>query len=551
MNVQARWTRGATLAGLLLAVLAAYAGAITNGFLYDDYHLIAENPAVFTHDWGAVWTSGDAASRDIAGRGFRPATLSSYLLDHAVGSGRPLVYHATQVGLHAMVVGLVYLVAAGVGFRLPWAAAAGLLMGLHPVQVEAVHYLSARSSILSTLWLLAAMWSYLRGRDRSDVRNRWLAASVACLALAVWSKESAVVGIVWFVAYERVVACATWGEVARRVWLHAAVGALSVLPAIVVLRGGGGGALVEAGTATATGVRAIGRHVWAMLVPMTLGPVSPQPWVGWAQPEVWASAALVLAVCAAGYAFRNRSPRFAWGVVCGVSGLLPVLALPFVTNVGLVQPHRGYQAMAGFALAIAACLEAVAERFRSLARSTAGRRALRNALLALAGACAVGLIAADVSAGRVWRDEVGFWTRAVEQYPDEAGYHQSLGAARLRAGDMPGALDALTRAATLDPALPRVSYNLGLVYAKLGRIDEAIAAYQRAVSSDASDVKALANLGWLFEKRGDRDRALASYRAALRVAPDLARVRARVVALDAAMSAHEAGSSNGDEGPRP
>jgi tetratricopeptide (TPR) repeat protein len=228
-----------------------------------------------------------------------------------------------------------------------------------------------------------------------------------------------------------------------------------------------------------------------------------------------------------------------------VSGLLPVLALPFVTNVGLVQPHRGYQAMAGFALAIAACLEAGAGRLRTLARSEVGRRALRNAGLAVAGVGTVVLIAADVNAGRAWRDEVGFWARAAEQYPGEAGYHQSLGAARLRAGDAPGALDALSRAATLDPVLPRVSYNLGLVYTKLGRVDEAIAAYERAASADASDVKALANLGWLLEKRGERDRALASYRAALRVAPDLPRVRARVAALDPAMNDHESGTPNG------
>jgi Flp pilus assembly protein TadD len=303
--------------------------------------------------------------------------------------------------------------------------------------------------------------------------------------------------------------------------------------------------LVAAGTATATGVSAIGRHVWAIIVPVTLGPVSPQPWVAWGEPAAWGSAALVLAVCAAGYALRTRAPVFAWGLACGVSGLLPVLALPFVTNVGLVQPHRGYQAMAGFALAIAACLEAGTECVRSMVRSESGRRVLRNAGVAFALVCTVVLVAADVTAGRVWRDEIGFWERAAAQYPGEAGYHQSLGAARLRAGDLPGALDALSRAAALDPELPRVSYNLGLVYAKLGRIDEAIAAYRRAVATDASDVKALANLGWLFEKRGESDRALVAYRAALQVAPDLPRIRERVAALSFAGSTDEIGDPMG------
>jgi tetratricopeptide (TPR) repeat protein len=137
----------------------------------------------------------------------------------------------------------------------------------------------------------------------------------------------------------------------------------------------------------------------------------------------------------------------------------------------------------------------------------------------------------------------------VDRYPGEAGYHQSLGAARLRAGDVSGALDALSRAGTLDPTLPRVSYNLGLVYTKLGRIDEAIVAYQQAVVADASDVKALVNLGWLFEKRGASDRALDAYRAALRVEPELVRVRARVAALEPTRRIQETGSPV--EGGRP
>jgi Flp pilus assembly protein TadD len=138
----------------------------------------------------------------------------------------------------------------------------------------------------------------------------------------------------------------------------------------------------------------------------------------------------------------------------------------------------------------------------------------------------------DVNAGRVWRDEIGFWARASARYPGEASYRHSLGVARLRAGDAVGAVEDLSRATALDPELPRAAYNLGVVYTRLGRRDEAIAAYERAVTRDASDVKAWANLGRLFETGGDTARALAAYRTALEIAPQVTAIRDRIALLD-------------------
>jgi tetratricopeptide (TPR) repeat protein len=547
VNLRSIWAR-LTLPVLLLVVLAAHGGAIRNGFLYDDYHLIAENPAVATHAWGLIWTSPDATSRDAQGRGFRPATLSSYVIDHVVGGGRPAVLHATQLALHLAVVGFVHLVTTALGLAPLWAAAAALLVGLHPIQTEAVQYLSGRSSVLSALGLLAAFWTYLRWRDQPTGRRAWRAASLGFLALAVFSKESAVVGLIWFVAYERLVAAATWAESARRLGLHAATAALSVAPAVLAVNQVVSGASVSTDTAVATGVLVLGRHLWEWIVLFRVEPVSPQPWVGWGQPGVWGAAVLIAVACLAGYAIRQRLPLVAWGIAAGGSALLPVMALPLITNVALFQPHRGYQAAVGLAVAVVALAAAVAQRVLAVVRSEAGRRLVRTTAWALGGALVVALMITDMRAGRAWRDEAGFWTAAVERYPSEAAYHQSLGAARLRAGDASGAVEAFTAAARLDPLLPRVDFNLGLGYATLGRYAEAMAAYQRAAERDPTDVKALANLGVLYERSGATDRAALAYRAALAVEPRLTAVSDRLARLDARSPADpERGASSTGE----
>jgi tetratricopeptide (TPR) repeat protein len=162
---------------------------------------------------------------------------------------------------------------------------------------------------------------------------------------------------------------------------------------------------------------------------------------------------------------------------------------------------------------------------------------LRVAASAAGVALVVGAITADVSAGRLWRDEIGFWTWAVGRYPGEAAYHHSLGAARLRHGDHAGAAEALVAAARLNASLPRVDFNIGLAYTKLGRYDEAVAAYERAVARDSGDVKSLANMGALYERRGEMDRAARAYRAALAVEPRLGGVGARLRVIEARRAA--------------
>lgn len=520
--------------GLALAVAIAFGGAVHNGFLYDDYHLIVENPAVASHDWATLWTSAGATSRDSQGRGFRPVTLSSYAVDHLIGGGRASVFHATQLLWHALTVGLTFAVASMVGLHRATALGAALLVGLHPMQTEAAHYLSARSSVLSTVWLLVSFWTYLRWRADPAARGEWLAASLVGLAFAVWSKESAIVGLVWFAAWELVGAGSHWSSLGRRIGLHAAVAAASVAPAVTIVGATAHGTSAPTLVALASGFAVLGRHLTGWIAPWAVDPLRPAAWVAWAHPSVWWGAGAFVGLGVVAWALRRRAPVGAWGLLCGLTGLLPGLALPFVTTVAWFQPHRGYQAAVGFALCAGAMADPFVNRVAAASGAPRSRRMARLASLAVAASVVLGLIATDVEAGKRWRHEIGFWTDAVQRYPREAAYHHSLGAARLRHGDPAGAVEAWLASARLDASLPRVDFNLGLAYAGLGRRDEAIAAYERAVARDASDVKAWANLGRMLETRGETARALVAYQRALDLAPQATAVRDRIVAIEAA-----------------
>ena len=528
--------------GLALVVAVAYGGAVRDGFLYDDFQLVVDNPAVQRHDWGMIWTSAAAEGADASGRN-RPVTLSTYAIDHLVGGGRAAVYHATQVAWHGLVVILVYLVGRALWRRPAPAIAAALLVALHPVQPEAVHYLSARASILSTLGMLVALWAYL-ARQRSSVtldaardgagpgRRAWLGLGVAAFAAACLSKESAVVLVVWLAAYEAMVARATAREAIVRLAPYAAVAVAGVVWQHLAAPGvWGDGASVSRATGVATGAVVVARHVAAWVVPIGIEPVSPQPWTAWTGSAVLPAAGWLVGAAACLIWWWRRAPLAAWGGVCGLTALLPVMVLPFMTNVALFQPHRGYPASVGFALATVELARALAVRVSS--RLSPGLAPRVPAAGLMAGVVLlVGAIGFDARQGLAWRDEVQFWSEAAARHPREAAYTHSLGAARLRANDAPGAIEAFSTALGLDPTLPRAQYNLGLTYTTMGRLDEARDAYERAIERDPSDVKALANLGLLYERRGEPERARRAYQAAVRVAPGLDRIRERIERLE-------------------
>jgi predicted Zn-dependent protease len=70
--------------------------------------------------------------------------------------------------------------------------------------------------------------------------------------------------------------------------------------------------------------------------------------------------------------------------------------------------------------------------------------------------------------------------RRVEQQPDDAATWLYIGEARNQAGNLPAALEALKKSATLDERNDRVYYLMGRVLDRMGRPDEAMPMYRRS-----------------------------------------------------------------------
>jgi hypothetical protein len=185
MTPERRRTLVLLLALAALAVLA-YLPTLSQPFIEDDYWNISLS-----------WKLGNpSAWQEMIASEFRPRITSIWYMDaawHAFGL-RPAPYYALNIGLHVLCVWLVYALGCWrqLGYQLSaWAA---VFFAVYEGHQEAIMWFSACNETLQFLFGVSALVCWLRFLDTGARRRlAWYAALIACFALALVSKESAVV----------------------------------------------------------------------------------------------------------------------------------------------------------------------------------------------------------------------------------------------------------------------------------------------------------------------------------------------------------------------
>lgn len=192
-----RHVHGLAWPALLLPTLPAVAivllwwPALSAGFQFDDWNVIVNEPRV--HSLAAWWQSMP---------GIRPLLKLSYTLNMTIDAD-PTGFRVVNILIHALSATLVWSVLRTRGIRAGLAdmdasraaSLAALIFALHPVQTEAITYISGRSSSLAACFCLLSLYCWIRGEQSEHSRSAasWLAACCVCFVLAVATKETALV----------------------------------------------------------------------------------------------------------------------------------------------------------------------------------------------------------------------------------------------------------------------------------------------------------------------------------------------------------------------
>lgn len=472
---------------VLVVGLLAFHNVLGNSFHYDDEHSILENPHLrsLAHAPQFFVDAGTFSGLSEA-RMYRPLLVLSYAFNYAVGHYDPLGYHLVNLALHLANALLVWRLALALGAGGGSALAAGLFFVAHPVLGEPVNYISSRSSLMVTFFVVLAFLQVARGHAH------WRA--VLAFAAALLCKSSAL-------AFPVLLLLWLWmrGEWARwRILLAPLVlsaGYVLATRAIV------GRALLEPvrdySAQFSTQSKALVFYVYTAFMPVSLSvepqfAVSPHP----------VTAAVLLAMLAWGSAIfllvrAERKGLAFFAVGWFLVALLPPSVVPL--NV-LVNEHRLYLPMVGAALLLA-----------SMDRSSAPLRHAGWVVLALA-------IALCIARNSDWHSPERLWSDASKKGPLMPRPYVNLAQALLQEGRVEESIAASRRALALRPDLERGHYNLGTAYMQQGQYELAAAHLRRALEISPQLLPAYNNLGNIYVEQGRFDTALEQYRLALQQA---------------------------------
>jgi len=181
------------------AAFLVFAGSLPNGLTLDDQAIIGENPLVreltpltryLTTGWWAGQESGGYGDRL-----FRPLTLFSFGLQHALHGTAPFGYHLVNLALYALCLPLVFSLLRRLAGTRSGAVWGSLVFALHAVHSEAVVNAVGRAELLAFLFGATALWLHAREyRVFGHGRIVGLPLALAAFGLAAASKES---GLFW------------------------------------------------------------------------------------------------------------------------------------------------------------------------------------------------------------------------------------------------------------------------------------------------------------------------------------------------------------------
>jgi protein O-mannosyl-transferase len=555
----------AGIGALVVLTCVCYLPGMRGGFVFDDETLIGNNPRINSAGGlERIWFSIEEYE-------YYPLSYSSFWLEWRLWGNNPTLYHVTNLALHVAAALLIWAVLSELS--IPGAYLAALLFAVHPVNVEAVAWISQRRSVLAMVFfLLSALW-YLRAEEeknrRGEKENRagmasgWYWLSLLTFLAAMLSKGSVAVepAVLLLAVWWRQRRIGT-GDLARAAPFF--VVAIALTAANVWFQTHGTQIVIR-NAGFAERLAGAGAVIWfylsKALLPIRLLFIYPMWHIEVARLLWWLP--VIAGIVVTVVVLRNGSPArakwgrgvlFAWAFFC--VALAPVLGL---TDVGfmqysLVADHYQHLAIIGVVAAVAAGWAAWRDASRAANRSVAN-----IAALALVGILAwltfeqSGLYANSVNlyeetlrfnpecwaahnnlgvqldvAGRPQEAEQHF-EEALHLKPNYAEAHYNLGNSLARAGDRVAAIKQYREALRLRPGYIEARNNLGIELSHAGRTAEAIECLRESLRFESRAVTYF-NLGNVFSEANCPRDAAEQYERAVELRPDYAEAWANLAA---------------------
>jgi protein O-mannosyl-transferase len=519
---------------LIAAIAAVYAPVRHFGFLsWDDPDYVTGNSHVAQ---GLTWSGAWWAFTSTTAANWHPLTWLSHMLDVQLFGMDAGAHHVTNLLIHTLntllLFGLLCMTTGAFGRSLFVAA----LFALHPLHVESVAWIAERKDVLSTLFWLLTVWSYVAYVRRPRPGRRLVV--LLSFALGLMAKPMLVtlpftLLLMDFWPLRRMEPAGAdhagqaaparpWHDAVRLVREKLPLFALAAIASAVTFlahRQGGAVAALEGAplglrvtNAAASYLAYIGKALWpsglAAFYPLGASTAALQASLG--------AALLIVVTILTVRAGRNRG-YLPVGWLWYVGTLVPVIGLVQVGGQSMADRYT-YVPLIGLFLIAAWGAPELASRLRY------GKLALPVAASCAILACGV-LARAQV---RYWSDDLSLWRHALNVTQDNYMAHTHLGLALANQGRDGEAMPHFVEAVRLRPDFALAQNDLGVALMARGDLDEAARHLSAALRKEPGNATIHTNLGLTLMGLGEPGEAARSFAAALELQPDRADAHANL-----------------------
>jgi tetratricopeptide (TPR) repeat protein len=546
----ATWQAVCVCVVLVLVVLAVFGQTAHFGFVnFDDGLYVYENARVSSSLSmpGVAWafTHVDCSL-------YHPLTMISLMLDYQLHGLHAGGYHLTSVFIHAASVVLLFLVLRQTTGALWRSAFAAALFAIHPLRAESVAWVSERKDVLSGLFFMLTLFTYLRYVEKQKAESRkqkyWYVLTVVFFALGLLAKS--MVATLPFVLLlldywplgrmggmqnekcrmknaesgkrkaesgkqkigsgeKRPPGVPFWGLVREKIPLFALSAGSCVATALVP------GLIIHVrrlpfleclGNALFSYVVYLRQMVFpaGLAIPYPIVPGGPPRW------EVCLAFFLLAAITAAVIACRKKLPCLLMGWLWYLGMLFPVIGIIQISGDAAHADRFTYLPEIGLAVAGTWAAWDWIARWK--------HRLVISGVLMMAVIGALSVFAHIQTS--YWRDGETLWPHTLACTSSNCIAYCNLAAILVEKGANEEAIARYGKALEIKPDNPQEPSNVGDALLNQGDKDEAVALCRKALEIRPDYIEAHINLGNALSLKGEEEAAIAEFRKALEIDPD-------------------------------
>ncbi|MBU1996630.1 MAG: tetratricopeptide repeat protein, partial [Candidatus Omnitrophica bacterium] len=520
---------------LIVAALLVYSNTLTSSFQFDDTFFIVNNLSI--RELGnlmPIW-------KGVLSQPSRFVAFYTFALNYHFHKLNVAGYHAVNIFIHICS-----------GFLFWWfmrlvintpklkdepiarykdivSFLAALIFVVHPVQTQAVTYISQRFSSLATLFYIMSLCFYIRGRLERTVSKVMclnLFGSGVSAILAMFTKEIAVTLPLAIILTEYFLFSRKRGffedfkeENGKQIVFGLVIlGALLIIPKLFQFNFAGlmfgekmsqshDGDVITFGSYLISQFRVFA--VFLRLMVMPFGQNLDHDFMLSKSILEWPAVISLLIFIGSfilGLYLRKKDLLASYGIFL----FMLSFSANFVPRSNLIFEHKLYLLSVGFIMCGIAILFKAIKPFKKFVISVC--------IVALVFSCLTYL------RNSIWKDEISLWEDVVKKSPNKLRPLINLAKAYLNQENFEPAIIYLNKALKMDPDSYKAYNNRGVFHRLKGRYDLAMEDYNKAIAINPFFSLTYGNRGVLLQKIGRDDLALKDFNTSLALNPNNAEV---------------------------